>query len=373
MNKKLLRNVLNVVLVIGLLYLFLVSINLMGHAFKGFGKGFAENLIRTTSNPFVALFIGILATSIIQSSSTTTSIVVGMVSAGTLTIPCAIPIVMGANIGTSVTNTLVSFAHVTRKEEFKRAFAGALIHDIFNVSCVILLFPIELATHFLEKSALYLSSQFAQSAAFKFSSPLKTAIQPVIDLVDTLFYDVLHIPERIGYFLMLVVALAILFTALFFIVKLMRVVVIDRTEAVLNNVLGKIGILGIVMGAIFTAIIQSSSVTTSLMVPLAAAGIVSLEQIMPVVLGANIGTTITAILASFAGNETGVAIAFVHLLFNITGIIIFYPFKFTRSLIIKKAEMLGEMAFKSRKMAFTYVVSMFFIVPVLLIFLSKLF
>jgi len=373
MNNRLLRNVINIILVVGLLYLFLVSINLMGHAFKGFGRDFAENLIRTTSNPFVALFIGILATSIIQSSSTTTSIVVGMVSAGTLTVPCAIPIVMGANIGTSVTNTLVSFAHVTRKEEFKRAFSGAVIHDIFNVGCVIILFPLEMMTHFLEKTAVFLSGHFAQSAAFKFSSPLKMAIKPLIKFIDYAFYDLMHLPEKIGYVLMLALALIILFVALFFIVKLMRVVIINRTEAVLSNVLGKIGIIGILMGALFTAIIQSSSVTTSLMVPLAASGIVTLEQIMPVVLGANLGTTITAILASFAGTEAGVSIAFVHLLFNVTGILIFYPFKFMRTLILKKAERLGDLGLKSRKRAFFYVLSMFFLLPLLLIFISKLF
>ena len=71
--------------VLGLLYIFLVSISLMGAAFKGFGKGFAENLIRTTSNPVVGLFIGLLVTSIIQSSSTTTSMVVGFVAGGVLT------------------------------------------------------------------------------------------------------------------------------------------------------------------------------------------------------------------------------------------------------------------------------------------------
>ena len=173
--------------------------------------------------------------------------------------------------------------------------------------------------------------------------------------------------------MMLILALVVLFVALFFIVKLMRVVVIDKTEVVLNNVLGKLGLIGILMGALFTAIIQSSSVTTSLMVPLAASGIVTLEQILPVVLGANLGTTITAILASFAGTEAGVTIAFVHLLFNTAGILIFYPFKFTRALVINKAIALGDMSLKSRKLAFLYVMSMFFILPLLLIFISKLF
>jgi len=345
----------------------------MGHALKSFGSGFAESLIRTTSNPFIALFIGILATSIIQSSSTTTSIVVGMVSAGTLTVTGAIPIVMGANIGTSVTNTLVSFAHVTRKEEFRRAFSGALIHDIFNVSCVIVLFPLEMITHFLEKSAYLLSGMFTQSSAFQFTSPLKAALKPVIELVDSFFIVCLNLPKTLAYILILVLSLVILFVALFFIVRIMKTLVIKRTEAVLTKVLGRSGIIGICMGAIFTAIIQSSSVTTSLMVPLAASGIITLEQMMPVTLGANLGTTITAILASLAGTSAGVSIAFVHLIFNTIGILIFYPFKFMRNIILKEAYKLGEISFKSRKYAFIYVICIFFIIPFILILLSKLF
>ena len=362
-----------VILILALLYLFLVSINLMGHALKGFGEGFAENLIQTTSNPVIALFIGILATSVIQSSSTTTSIVVGMVSAGALTVHGAIPIVMGANIGTSVTNTLVSFAHVTRKEEFRRAFSGALIHDIFNVSCVILLFPLEMATHFLEKSAYFLSGMATQSAAFKFTSPLKVALKPVIQFIDTIFKVWFNIPDTAGYICMLVLSLVLLFVVLFFIVRIMKSLVLTRTEIVLTRVLGKSGVFGILMGALFTAIIQSSSITTSLMVPLAASGIVTLEQILPITLGANLGTTITAILASLAGTQAGVTIAFVHLLFNTLGIILFYPIKPMRGLILKEARALGAMSIKSRKYAFIYVVCIFFIVPSILIFLSKLF
>ena len=89
----------------------------------------AESLIKTTSNPLVGLFIGILATSIIQSSSSTTSIVVGLVAGGALNVANAIPIIMGANIGTSVTNLLVSMTQVKRNAEFERAMSAAIVHD----------------------------------------------------------------------------------------------------------------------------------------------------------------------------------------------------------------------------------------------------
>ena len=96
------------------LYLFLVGINGLSEAINNMGEDFAKNIISTTSNPFVALFIGILSTTIFQSSSTTTSLIVGMVSAGALTLNGAIPMIMGANIGTTVTNTIVSIGHINR-------------------------------------------------------------------------------------------------------------------------------------------------------------------------------------------------------------------------------------------------------------------
>ena len=183
-----------VILVILFLYLFLVSIGLMGAAFKGFGKGFAEGLLNTTSNSFIGLFIGILATSLVQSSSTTTSIVVGMVASGVLTIGNAVPIIMGANIGTTVTNTLVAIGHVTRREEFKRAIAGATVHDFFNLICVGIMFPLELATGFLQKLATYLAGVFVSFGGVKFTSPVKTVTKPTIKFIEKLFTEDLTVP-----------------------------------------------------------------------------------------------------------------------------------------------------------------------------------
>jgi len=183
MTKEKRKTIIKLCLVFICLYFFLVSIGLMGAAFKGFGKKFAENLLATTSNPFVGLFIGILATSIVQSSSTTTSIVVGIVASGVLTIGNAIPIIMGANIGTTVTNMFVSLGHITRREEFKRAITGAAVHDYFNLICVIIMFPLELATGFLQKTATALAHVFMNFGGIKFTSPIKIITKPFINLL----------------------------------------------------------------------------------------------------------------------------------------------------------------------------------------------
>ncbi len=345
----------------------------MGKAFKGFGKDFAEALLNTTSNPFIGLFVGIFATSLVQSSSTTTSIIVGMVAAGTLTVSGAVPIIFGANIGTTVTNSLVALGHVSRREEFKRAIAGATIHDFFNLICVAILFPIELATGFLQKMATWLANAFINFGGIKFTSPLKTATTPAISGIKHFILDLFPSNHTLGYIMVLVIAFGMLYVALFFIVKVMKSMVMKQTEAAFNNVIDKNGFVGILAGALFTFLVQSSSITTSILVPLIASGIISVEAAFPITMGANIGTTATAMLASFAtGNPSAIIIAFVHLLFNVIGVSCIYPIAIFRKIPIKLAKSLGELAFHKRRYAIAYVLSLFFIIPGLLIMISKL-
>jgi sodium-dependent phosphate cotransporter len=177
------EKIIRILILVIAIYVFLVSIKLMGSSFKLMGEGFAESLVKTTSNPFVGLFIGLLVTSIVQSSSSTTSMVVALVGGGMLPLRLAVPMVMGANIGTTVTNILVSMGHLTRRREFKRAFAGATVHDIFNVIVVLILFPLEYFTHFLEKTASYMATVFVGSAGMEFETPLNYIVKPVTSKV----------------------------------------------------------------------------------------------------------------------------------------------------------------------------------------------
>ncbi|HEB02020.1 MAG TPA: hypothetical protein ENI12_02185 [Nitrospirae bacterium] len=361
-------------LIVLFLYIFLLSIGMMGAAFKGFGKGFAEVLLNTTNNSFVGLFIGILATSLVQSSSTTTSIVVGMVASGVITTGNAVPIIMGANIGTTVTNTLVSLGHVTRREEFKRAIAGATVHDFFNIICVSIMFPLELATGFLQKLATRMSDVFIMVGGVKFSSPVKLITKPVIERISHLMVDGLGLSDKVGYSLVLALAAVFLFMSLYFIVKIMRSLVIERIESALHNVFGESGFISIMVGLVLTVIVQSSSITTSLMIPLLGAGILSLRAAFPITMGANIGTTTTAILASLAtGNPAAITIAFVHFLFNFIGVVFIYPVRIMREIPITLATKLGELAARKRRYAFFYVITLFFLIPSLLIIISRTF
>jgi len=353
--------VLQILQLIFFLYLFLLSINLMGSSLKLFGKGLAETLISTTSNPFVGLFIGILATSLIQSSSSTTSIVVGMVGAGVLNVHNAIPIVMGANIGTSVTNTIVSMAHLNRSNEFQRSFAASTVHDFFNILAVLIIFPIQYFTNYLGIISGNLAEIFQNVGGMTLFNPVKAATKPLVNLIISGVGDY---P-----WLVLLISLLFLFIALKKMVDTLRVLIIKRAEVWFDKILFKNAIRAFVVGLIITLLAQSSSITTSLVVPMAGAGILTLAQIFPYTLGANIGTTITAILAALVtGNLSAVVVAFAHLLFNISGIIIWWPFS---RLPIYLANTVAQFSTRNKMYPFIYIITMFFIIPIIVIVLFR--
>lgn len=367
--------------VFALLYLFFVSIQLMGDSFKTW-KAFSQALIEQAQNPFIGLFIGVLATSIIQSSSTTTSMVVGFVASGVLDVSLAVPIIMGANIGTSVTNTLVSMGHINRRAEFRRAMACATVHDIFNLLAVIILLPLELITRgifgtgLLEWAAGGLARAFEDIGGFKATSPLKLITQPVSHFIrDDVLGGMIDSKTAVAV-IGLILSAIMLFTALYFIVKLMRSMVLANIEVFFDKYVGAHALIAIALGIGITVMVQSSSITTSMLVPMAGAGILSLAQAFPITLGANVGTTITAMLASMAAASgeaqiAAVTIAFVHLLFNITGILIFYPVPIIRRIPLNLARRLGAVTSKRRWFAPLYVLTVFFLVPGILIGIWK--
>jgi solute carrier family 34 (sodium-dependent phosphate cotransporter) len=354
-----------------LLYLFLTAINLLSGAFKLFGGGFSEALISGTSNPVMGLLIGLLATSLIQSSSSSSSIVVGLVAAGALTVRGAIPILMGANMGTTVTNTMVALTSRSRRGEFVRAFAGATMHDFFNLLTIIILFPLEQTTRFLENSATWLCDHLIGAQGLEFTSPVKVIVQPVERALTHVLLDLLHLPPWAVGTILLAVALALIFLALSGLTRTLRQVVLDRAEGSLAGWVGRGGIGAMIVGLVLTVSVQSSSITTSLMIPLVGAGIVPLAGAFAVTLGANMGTTITALLASLAGNAAAVTVALVHVLFNLTGILIIYPVPAIRRIPINMARTLAHRTAQRRVFALFYMVGVFFLLPLIFLVLER--
>lgn len=350
------------------LYAFLYSIDLLGGTFKLLGKDFAVGLIKTTSNPYTGLLIGIVATSLVQSSSTVTSIIVGLVAGGGLTVTGAIPIIMGANIGTSVTNTIVALGHMTRPQEFQRAFAGATVHDFFNICCVTVFLPLENATHFIQKSARWAEELLVGQGGVTFQSPLKAIVRPTVKATEKFTLELTG-SEVVAAVILITLSVVLLFLSLHFLVKLMRKLILGRVEVLMHRYVFRNAFAGVVAGALVTVLVQSSSVTTSLAVPLLAAGFVTVEQMFPVILGANVGTTITALLASMVtGSAAALIVALSHLFFNIYGIAVFYPL---RRIPIAGAKWLGRMTLRSRGFAVGYILVVFFLIPLALIFVTR--
>lgn len=354
------------VIVLALLYLFLTGVELLGGGFKYLGKDLVDGLFEGVSNPLGGFFVGLLATILVQSSSVSTSVIVGLVASGVVGVDEAVPMVMGANVGTTVTAVIVSLAHIRHAQEFRRAFAAATVHDFFNILAVAVFLPIEIATGFLSKTAGWITDQVIGTSGATFQSPLKQAVKMPAGWVRDRLTGLGAHDDLLGG-LLIGIGVAFIFVALAFITKNMRLLVADRVEVAINRALGAgSGMVAILLGAVITISVQSSSITTSVLVPLAASGVLTLENIYPVTLGANVGTTVTALLASLAtGSPAAVTVAIVHTLFNLSGIAVFYPVKALRNVPIRLARGLADIAYDRRSMAVGYTLGMFVVVPLL--------
>jgi solute carrier family 34 (sodium-dependent phosphate cotransporter) len=359
-----------------LLFVFLIGIRGLGEGFKGLGQDVLASFFHATKNPFVGLTIGILGTTLVQSSSVSTSMIVAMVAAPENPLPLAnaVPMIMGANIGTTVTNTIVSLGHMGQPDEFRRAFAAATCHDFFNFIAVIVLLPLELVAGILSRPSHALAKSFEFGGGSELPNPIKTATKAALDPIEHVLSSISANP-RVDAILLIAFSAVVIFTSLMLIVRSLRVLASTRLQAYLSRSLEASGYIGIIVGIVLTVMVQSSSITTSVLVPLAGAGMVTLEQVFPIALGANIGTTLTAFIASSAtASETaalGVEIAMVHLLFNLYGTALVYPLRVTRRVPLRLSEWLAKIAVKSRKTALFYVFALFYGLPALLIAVSR--
>lgn len=358
-----------------LLLVFLAGVRGLGDGFKLLGSDLLDVFFSATGNPFVALMVGLLTTTLVQSSSVTTSMVVGLVAAPENPLPLAnaVPMIMGANIGTTVTNTIVSLAHMARPGEFRRAFAVAVCHDFFNYLSVLVLLPLELATGLLARTASLLADKLHVVGGRDFESPLavalKAALLPMRALAEALF----DAPQAQGA-IVIVASGALIFGALMLIVRTLKLALLEKAEQVLERALGRSAIVAMAVGCVITAMVQSSSITTSLLVPLAGVGAVVLKRAFPVTIGANVGTTLTALMASLAATgpnaQAGLEIALTHLAFNLAGTLLIYPWRPVRETLLQGVRMFADLAARSRLLAIAYLLVLFYGLPALAAFLG---
>lgn len=352
-----------------LVYGILVAVTIIGSGFKLATGEHAKSLFEFAANPVLGLIIGMVATALIQSSSTVSSIIVAMVAGG-LPIPIAVPMIMGANIGTSITSTIVSLGHVADKKEFQRAFGAATIHDFFNVICVFIFLPLEIAFGFLETASAKLVALFSSGSAMAVGgfNPVKAITAPVSKTVENVLS---FLPDIYAGVVMAIVGVALIILSITFMGKTMKSLMVGQAKDILHKSIGKGPLQGIFSGTVVTVLVQSSSTTTSLVVPLVGNGVLTSRDIYPFTLGANIGTCITALLAAIAvtGPNAGFAlqIAFVHLLYNTLGVVIVYGVKFLREIPLSCSLKLATKAADQKLYGLAYILTMFFILPLTVI------
>lgn len=355
-----------------MLYLLLLSVTMVGSGFKMATSDQAKVLFEFASHPIAGLMIGLVATALIQSSSTVTSIIVGLVAGG-LPVETAIPMIMGANIGTTVTNTIVSLAHIREKDEFKNAFASATIHDFFNILAVIIFLPLEIMFGIFEKISEWLVSFFVSTGdmSIKSFNFIKPITKPVVKTIESQLSFLNS--EMIGVSL-IVGGIITIFIAITFMGKLMKKLMVGRAKEILKNAIGKGPLHGIFSGTLVTVLVQSSSTTTSLIIPLVGNKILKVKDIYPFTIGSNIGTCITALLAATA--VTGdfavfaLQIALVHLSFNLAATIVIFGIPFLRNIPLNTSHWISDLAIKNRGVVFVYLISLFVVIPSAILFLT---
>uniref|UniRef100_A0A8C4K719 Sodium-dependent phosphate transport protein 2A n=1 Tax=Dromaius novaehollandiae TaxID=8790 RepID=A0A8C4K719_DRONO len=427
-------SLLKVPLMFGFLYLFVCSLDVLSSAFQLAGGKVAGDIFKDNailSNPVAGLVVGILVTVLVQSSSTSTSIIVSMVSSGLLEVRSAIPIIMGSNIGTSVTNTIVALMDNT-------------VHDCFNWLSVLVLLPLEVVSGYLHHVTRLVVATFNIRSGKDAPDLLKIITEPFTRLIIQLDKSVItgiatgdeslrnrslirvwcgHAPlqvraplnctapghcgtngakslhnitgQKCGHLftdtplpdlavglVLLAGSLIVLCTCLILLVKLLNSLLKGQVAKAVQKVINTdlphplswlTGYFAMVVGAGMTFVVQSSSVFTSAITPLIGLGVISIERAYPLTLGSNIGTTTTAILAALASPGDKLAssfqIALCHFFFNISGILLWYPLPFTR-LPIRMAKALGERTAKYRWFAVLYLIICFLLLPSLVFGIS---
>lgn len=359
--------------VAGLIYLLICAVSIISRGFAGLGGDAAHSMFAFAAHPWVGLSVGVLGTVLIQSSTTTTAIAVTAVGAGALPIRGAIPVILGANVGTTVTTSLVALTFIGNRTEFRRALGASTIHDFYNWLALLIFFPLELIWHPLERisgaltDALYGTGWLPDPARFNF---VRAATRPVENGV---IRATSHLSSTLGPLFTIVIGAILILVAVHFLGKLLKLLMVGRARDILTKAVGRNSYLAMASGMGVTVLTQSSTITTSVLVPFAGAGILTPAQIYPVTVGANLGTTFTVVLAAFAvvGQDAkiGLQAAFVHLIYNVFAIIVIYVIPVLRPVPLFCAQTFARIAAGHKWIVALYLITVFIALPALVIIL----
>ncbi|UEA60758.1 Na/Pi symporter [Gordonia otitidis] len=359
------------------LLLLISAVSVIGRGFRLLGDDRAHQLFAFAGNPFVGLAVGVLATVIVQSSTTVTAIVVTAVGTGALTVNESVPIIMGSNVGTTVTCTFVALGFVGSREEFRRALMASTIHDFFNVLALVIFFPLELIFHPLARISGWLTDLLYGSSLPDPSNmnvirwltrPVVTLVVDVVGRIGTVY---------VGALLVVVVGIAMIFVAIRFLSRLLKVLMVGRARDALMVAVDRGPLRAMLTGFGVTVMTQSSTVTNTILVPFVGTGAITPKQVYPVTLGANLGTTLTALLAAFAvtgsNAKTGLQTALVHVVYNVAAVAVIFGIPFLRRIPLGCAAWLADRSVDSKRFLATYLVVVFIVLPMSVILLSLVF
>lgn len=346
------------------LVLFMFSIDFLTYSLGQFNNELARRIFMSTQNPFVGLFIGLLMTALIQSSSTVSAMIVAVVASGNLSLAQAVPLIMGANIGTTLTSTLVAFGYIMKRKAFRKALSAGVLHDFFNIITVIILLPLEVYFGFLSTAAQFITNAFfviqgSQEEGYGFQGFFLREASIWLDqwLIYPLFSMIISI-------LLLIGSIKILSSLAY------KSLITPNFNKISKHIFD-FPYRAFGYGLFFTAAVQSSTVTTSLMVTAVATGKVAIKRVFPFIIGANIGTTVTAAIAAIYKTEAAISVAIVHLLFNLIGAVVFLPFPSLRQIPVTLAKKFAKQTAKTKVVGFGYILLAFFIIPFFLIYFNQ--
>lgn len=328
--------------------MMITAIYLILDGAQGLGADTVSRLFDLATNPFIGLLIGILATASIQSSTTITTLTVAAVGTGGVSVPVAIPIILGANIGTTITASIVSFSYLGNRANFRRAFTSASLHTWFNLTFVMIAFTLELIFHPLQRFSDLVSDSLVGGGATTTGRGLFTLFAPLIDTVgvDGLLGRLL--PPGVAAVAGILIGTALVLTAVRILNAQLSVLTAAATRTLLERSSGASDALGVLSGTAVTAAVQASSVTVSSLLPFAVSKSLKLREILALTLGANVGTTLMALLTALAvpGSLGSYAIqaALVHVTFNTVGTLLVMLIRPLREWLIRLAELSGRLA-----------------------------
>uniref|UniRef100_A0A914DIV8 Sodium-dependent phosphate transporter n=2 Tax=Acrobeloides nanus TaxID=290746 RepID=A0A914DIV8_9BILA len=413
-----------IVFILLMIFAFICSLSLMADSLKLIGGRGIGSVIKSSNiikNPVSASMVGMLITVVLQSSSTLTSVLVGMIAGGLITVHQAIPIMLGAEIGGSLSNVLISLTLSDNRDQFRRAFAAVTLSDVFNFLSYFIFLPLEMAFGLIEKTSGLLVLPFSRFKSEDIIT-LNLITDPIVhyiiqvndDAINNLAISTINLSNytniddtatfifrcvnltthqhfsnchhfhifmystwsdlTIG--IILFIASLITFTLFMFgIVKLMKELFagneIWMRKLVSKNFPKPFGFLTdyflIIIGCVIVMIMRSSGVFRTVLTPLVGIGVVSLEKLYPLTIGGHIGTTFTSILAALTAdpakiNET-LQMALAQTIFNVFGALLFFPIPFMRTIPIHMATKLGNVVAKYRWFALVYILMVFVVVP----------